>query len=182
MRPKTIRIAATALLLAGCNQTTRQQPSNTAQPTSPRDEVPPIPPPGTGPDARTPFGKPANTVDPKSDEAAADLVRGFVDLLNARKFGDAWMLFGAGAPPRAEFEREYSRYSDLRVRAEAPGSQEGAAGSVYVSIPISISGTIGDREEHRSATVILRRVNDVPGSTEAERHWHIDRIDWEQAR
>jgi hypothetical protein len=21
-------------------------------------------------------------------------------------------------------------------------------------------------------------VNDVPGSTEAQRHWHIERIDW----
>jgi hypothetical protein len=25
--------------------------------------------------------------------------------------------------------------------------------------------------------VILRRVNDVPGSTEAQRRWHIERID-----
>ena len=25
--------------------------------------------------------------------------------------------------------------------------------------------------------IILRRVNDVPGSTEAQRHWHIERID-----
>jgi hypothetical protein len=26
--------------------------------------------------------------------------------------------------------------------------------------------------------VILRRVNDVPGSTEPQRRWHIERIDW----
>jgi hypothetical protein len=26
--------------------------------------------------------------------------------------------------------------------------------------------------------VVLRRVNDVPGSTEAQRRWHIERIDW----
>jgi hypothetical protein len=29
----------------------------------------------------------------------------------------------------------------------------------------------------RDASIILRRVNDVPGSTEAERHWHIERIE-----
>jgi hypothetical protein len=25
--------------------------------------------------------------------------------------------------------------------------------------------------------VVVRRVNDVPGSTEAQRRWHIERID-----
>ena len=29
----------------------------------------------------------------------------------------------------------------------------------------------------RSADVILRRINDVPGSTEAQRRWHIQRVD-----
>jgi hypothetical protein len=33
----------------------------------------------------------------------------------------------------------------------------------------------------RSGKAILRRVNDVPGSTEAQRHWHIERIDWGSA-
>ena len=27
------------------------------------------------------------------------------------------------------------------------------------------------------SSVTLRRVNDVPGSTDAQRHWHIERID-----
>jgi hypothetical protein len=30
--------------------------------------------------------------------------------------------------------------------------------------------------------VILRRVNDVPGSTEAQRRWHIERIELNAAR
>jgi len=29
--------------------------------------------------------------------------------------------------------------------------------------------------------VILRRVNDVPGSTEAQRRWHIERIELKAA-
>ena len=33
----------------------------------------------------------------------------------------------------------------------------------------------------RRATAVVRRVNDVPGSTEAQRHWHIERIDWKEA-
>jgi len=31
------------------------------------------------------------------------------------------------------------------------------------------------------AAVILRRVNDVPGSTERQRRWHIERIEWKAA-
>jgi hypothetical protein len=29
----------------------------------------------------------------------------------------------------------------------------------------------------RPANIILRRVNDVPGSTEAQRRWHIERVE-----
>lgn len=154
---------------------------NPGQAEAARSEAPPIPLPGTGPDARTPFGKPESTVDPRNSEAAADLVRGFVDALNAREFGDAWMLLGPGAPPKAGFERQYSRYANLKVRADTLEPQEGAAGSVYVSVPIEISGAIDGREEHRSAKVVLRRLNDIPGLTEAQRHWHIERVEWGSA-
>ena len=34
----------------------------------------------------------------------------------------------------------------------------------------------------RPADIILRRVNDVPGSTEAQRRWHIERIEWKTGR
>jgi hypothetical protein len=36
----------------------------------------------------------------------------------------------------------------------------------------------GSGDYRRTATVTVRRVNDVPGSTEAQRRWHIERIDW----
>jgi hypothetical protein len=50
----------------------------------------------------------------------------------------------------------------------------GAAGSIYVTVPVVFYGD----KFRRAADVILRRVNDVPGSTEAQRRWHIERIDW----
>jgi hypothetical protein len=53
------------------------------------------------------------------------------------------------------------------------GETEGAAGSIYTTIPVVFYGD-GFR---RPADVILRRVNDVPGSTEAQRRWHIERIE-----
>jgi hypothetical protein len=60
-----------------------------------------------------------------------------------------------------------------------PDEPEGAAGSIYVTIPAVFYGDGKDRQPFRkSADVILRRVNDVPGSTEEQRRWHIERIDW----
>jgi hypothetical protein len=125
--------------------------------------------------------KPRPTIDPKSSKAAEELVRGFASLLNQGRLGDAYMLLGPNAPPRSEFTGQWRSYSDLEVTEGAAGAQEGAAGSIYVSVPLTISGKVHGQEARRGATVVLRRVNDVPGSTEAQRHWHIERIEWENS-
>lgn len=108
-------------------------------------------------------------------------MQSFVAFLNAGDFKGAWMLLGAGAPPRAEFEKPFTDYSHISVTAGKPGDQEGAAGSIYLSVPLTISGAMHGKRVSRSATAILRRVNDVPGSTEAQRHWHLERLDWGHA-
>jgi hypothetical protein len=166
-----VAVVAGLLLVSACSQSADRQPTanSTRTPTAPA----PVPPPGTGPDARTPLARPADAVDPKSTEAAVELAKGFADLLNARKFDEAWMLLGPGAPPRAQFEDEFARYAKLHVSVGEPGAQEGAAGSIYLSVPLNVSG--------RAATLTMRRVNDVPGSTEAQRRWHIERIEWGNA-
>jgi len=167
MRIKGPSIGIVLLVLAGCGHADERdtQPTNEAQPV--------VPAPGTGPNARTPLAPVEPAIDPKSTDAAEELVRGFARLLNQRKFDEAFMLVGAGAPPRTDFDRQFAGYT--HVSQGAAGDQEGAAGSIYVSVPLSFSGT-GGRKRH--AIVILRRVNDVPGSTEAQRRWHIERIDW----
>lgn len=88
------------------------------------------------------------------------------------------MLLGARAPQRSEFDKWFAPYSSLEATVGEAGDQEGAAGSVYLSVPITIRGQLNDRQVRRPATIIFRRANDIPGSTEAERHWHIERIDW----
>ncbi len=130
------------------------------------------------PRAPAPTPRPAPTIDPKSSEAAGQLAGAFVSMLNHRRFGEAYMLLGPGSPPRAQFEANFARYSGLHVDAGTPGDQEGAAGSIYVSVPLSISGRLDGRNASRSARLVMRRVNDVPGSTERQRRWHIERIDW----
>jgi hypothetical protein len=184
---KLVRVAALGVIAAACSKQPTEQPQRPA--TKAANEVQnetsaPIPPPATGPDARMPFGQPtakAPTIDPKSSEAAEELVRHFAALLNGGEFDEAYMLLGPAAAPRRQFDRDFSRYSDLHVTLGTPADQEGAAGSIYLSVPLAVSGESDGKRTSRSATAILRRVNDVPGSTEAQRHWHIERIDWGSA-
>jgi hypothetical protein len=63
---------------------------------------------------------------------------------------------------------------DAKPSAEvyAPGDPRGAAGSVYVEVPMRVTAS----GAARAGTVTLRRVNDVPGSSPSERHWRIAKI------
>ena len=171
-----IGVVAAALAACGPQRQPQQPTTNATAPVLPAPSAPPAvanrQAPPSGPAAKQP------TVDPKSTEAATELVRDFADLLNQRKFDEAYMLLGPGAPPRAEFDKQFSGYSTLHVAVGIPGQQEGAAGSIYLSVPLTVSGSADGTHANRSATAILRRVNDVPGSTDAQRRWHIERIDW----
>jgi len=174
----TLRKLCAAAMLLGVAACTRPQPQNDASP-PPAAPQPPTPP--AAPVPPQPPAPPKAPVDPKSTAAAVKLVQGFADLLNQRKFDQAYMLLGPNALRRADFERRFSAYQDLRVQVGAAGDQDGAAGSIYLSVPLRISGTQNGKSQSSSATAIVRRVNDVPGSTEAQRRWHIERIDWSDA-
>ena len=50
------------------------------------------------------------------------------------------------------------------------GEQEGAAGSIYYTAPV----TIVDGQRRIAGVVTLRRVNDVPGATAEQLRWHLD--------
>jgi len=119
--------------------------------------------------------------DYKSVDAALDVARQFADLVSARKFDQAYALFGGrgGFATAADFKRHFAPYSDLSLTIldSPPPDPEGAAGSIYLSVQAQISGMVAGRRVHHPATITLRRVNDVPGSTEAQRHWHVEGFD-----
>lgn len=168
-----IVVIAAAAALAACNQASQRQPPPRAEhPVSAADDdVPPIPPPGTGPDAKTPLGEPNHPIDPKSAEAAGQVVQQFGALIEQNRLGEAAKLWSSAAAAAA-FTRELRGPAHLEIGEL--GKTEGAAGSLYISVPVVFTGDT----LRRRATIVLRRVNDVPGSTDEQRHWHIERIDW----
>jgi hypothetical protein len=168
---KLTTLLSLALLLAGC---AKSGPEQQRQQQAARPKVlraPPLP-------AR-PAPRPAPTIDPRSSEAAEQLVRSFARLLQGRRFDEAYMLLGPGATRRRDFTAAFEEFSALSVRSGLAGDQEGAAGSIYVNVPLTLSGKLNGRPATRRASAVLRRVNDVPGSTEAQRRWHIERIEWD---
>ena len=134
--------------------------------------------PGGLPDDRTPVEE--GTIDPKSAQGAGQVLQRFGGLLEQRRFAEARMLWSDGGKAsglsEAEFVAAYEKYAEIHSEVGAPGRMEGAAGSSYVDIPFRLYGTLkGGKAFNLVGPVTLRRVNDVPGSTEEQRRWHIYR-------
>lgn len=151
-----------------------------------RSVMEPLAPPAPG----TPGGLPADskpveeeeTVDPKGPQGAAQVVQGYYGLLEERRFDDAQDLWNdesaIGAEDDERFARRFRGFSEIHANIGAPGPVEGAAGSLYVVVPVQVYGRIAANGKpwYALRQVTLRRANDVPGSSEADRRWHIESI------
>jgi hypothetical protein len=172
------------LMLAGCSRSPESevdqnagQPANVAE--SPT--LPPVPPPGTGPDANTPLAEPKGPIDPKSAEAAGQVVQSYGALIEQGRWSEAESLWAESATA-GQFSASLKGYPEVHLEIGELGRMEGAAGSIYIPMPVVFYGKLKDGSAfRRPAEVTLRRVNDVPGSSEEQRRWHIERIDWKAA-
>ena len=86
-------------------------------------------------------------------------------------------LWTEGNEAGAELTALLSGLTDLRVQVGPPGAMEGAAGSSYIEVRVSIEARRPDRARFsREARFTLRRVNNVPGATAAQLRWRIDSV------
>jgi hypothetical protein len=170
------KIIATALLLAAACSKQAALPANEAEPaanaTTPVENEAPLNPPAPGepgglPDDRTPISEGA--IDPKSGQGAGQVLQSYFALSESGRFAEANKLWSVGV------ERlDLTGYREVHANIGAPGKVEGGAGSLYVEVPVQLYGRLKDGKEFSSrGTMTLRRVNDVPGSTEEQRRWHI---------
>ncbi|WP_133478090.1 hypothetical protein [Cognatilysobacter segetis] len=112
-----------------------------------------------------------------SPQAAATAVETYFALLDADRTADADARWGDAAKAAA-FRRDFKALGEYHTEVDAPGGIEGAAGSMYVTVPVRfVPAASVANPRPRMGEVVVRRVNDVPGSTEAQRRWHIERID-----
>jgi hypothetical protein len=132
--------------------------------------------PGGLADDRTPLAE--GKLAPNSAQAAANVLQTYFALLETRRFADAWRLWsdgGRASGMSAEaFAASFDDYDSYHAQIGAPGRIEGAAGSLYVDVPVQVYARRKDgREVHRLGTATLRRVNDVPGASAEQLSWRI---------
>lgn len=186
---RTALILAVSVACAACG---KARPDNAAEPPIAEENVPgpasldpeTIKPgePGGLPDDRAPLEEPRGPIDPKSAEGAGQVMQLFGGLIEQRKFADAYRLWSdngrASGMTEAQFVAAYDKYAEIHSEVGKPGNSEGAAGSIYIDIPFRLYGkTTSGAPFNLVGTVTLRRINDVPGSTEEQRRWHIARSD-----
>lgn len=138
------------------------------------------PPPGSPgglPDDRTPIAE--GPIIPESAQGAAQLVERYAGLLEAGDFAGAYALWGDGGwasgMDAQAFAESWSKYAEVHGQIGAPGRVEGAAGSLYVDVPLQLYGTLKGSGERFNMVgpITLRRVNGVPGATPEQLRWHI---------
>ena len=167
-----------ALLLAGaCSQETVAPPVNEAALANATASEAPLNPPAPGepgglPDDRTRITE--GPIDPKSAQGAGQVLQRYFAFVESGNSAEANKLWSEGAP-----KLDLSPYKEVHANIGAPGELEGAAGSIYVEIPVQLYGrTVAGREFSSGGSMILRRVNDVPGSTPEQREWRIYRSEF----
>ncbi len=123
---------------------------------------------------------------PSSAEAAAAVVQRYYRALNARDYGTAWQLWGLDGQPGNSYEKfrqGYARTRSVQVTLGQPGPVEGAAGSSYVSVPVTVQARLADGTRQTfTGSYRLRRVNDVDGASAEQRRWHLDGATLKQQR
>lgn len=179
--------AAVIAMIAACSSQTPRQDENLANATVVNNAVAPAsqsspaaPAPGTAeglPDDRTPLSEPKGPIDPKSAEAAGQVVQSLGALIEQKRFREAADLW-ADSKAASAFTDRFDKYREIHAQVGKPGATEGAAGSIYITVPISLYGTTATGTPFKcGGEATLRRVNDVPGSTESQRRWRITAIE-----
>jgi hypothetical protein len=125
--------------------------------------------------------KPLNegALDLNGPEGAAQVVQKFAALIEQHRFAEARKLWGSNglAADSSTLLVRLEKDRELHAEIGKPSEAEGAAGSIYVEVPLVFYGRDAAGNIFRSsAKATLRRVNDVPGSTAAQRQWHFERL------
>ena len=118
---------------------------------------------------------PSSAADFASD--GVEVVRRYYAAINARDFRRAYELWeGRGVASRQTFEEfaaGYQNTSRVTIDFGEPGPIGAAAGSRYVSIPVTIHAvTSSGRTQRFRGSYTLRRAV-VDGATPQQRRWHI---------
>lgn len=122
-----------------------------------------------------PPAPPASNTD-ASAAAAAAVIEQYYAAIDAGDYRRAWSLWsdagGASGQSLEEFTAGFAETSSVRVETGEPGRIEGAAGSRFVTVPVTIHANGAAGAQTFVGTYTLRR-SVVDGATSEQRSWRI---------
>jgi len=98
--------------------------------------------------------------------------------INRGDFQKAYSLWDSSNPGRpqsyAQFIQGFAQTAKTKVKTGTPIRNEGAMGSVYTSVPVTVDAVLKNgQHQHFRGKYVLRKVNDVPGVKADNYQWHI---------
>jgi hypothetical protein len=141
------------------------------------DTTPDNPPADTAPAVVTDTST-SHTASVVSGDTISDVITRYYGAINARDYPRAYLMWGDSGRSSGQsydaFAKGFAQTKQAEVELGAAGRVEGAAGSRYVEVPVTVVSTQTDGSVKCFAgTYTLRRVV-VDGATAAQRAWHID--------
>jgi hypothetical protein len=114
----------------------------------------------------------------ESARAAADRIRAYYAAIEARDYRRAYSIWGrdgaSSGKTYRQFAAGFARTAHVRARIGTLGAVEGAAGSRYVEVPVTVLAVTRSGARQRfTGRYVMRRVV-VEGATAAQRRWHIE--------
>lgn len=172
MNTRVLVLAALALAACGSEDFGMESPSATEAVVSGTPSAPASSTPGA------PVVTPSE--DLRSTETAQKWLTAYL-LGHQAHIASADTLWGPMGPPAGvDLTAEPFRLSGTEIesaRVVSLGEPEGAAGSIYVQIPVALTTTTGDQTDETRLVYTLRRVNDVPGAEPWSLRWHLERVE-----
>ena len=185
-----LTVVISMLLLGACEVRTTEDAANEASPApfapaapvapaAPQAPAAPVTPPADEPPPPHQSQDPQPSLpDEKSALGAARRLLEYCDAVATHRYADAYRLWSdngaASGMTLKQFSDSFAKYAAYDCHIGTPGDTEGAAGSIYVDIPLKVTGVLVRGGGFvLDGPVTLRRVNDVDGSTAEQRRWHI---------
>ncbi|MBS0505458.1 MAG: hypothetical protein JSS55_17005 [Proteobacteria bacterium] len=108
----------------------------------------------------------------------SQVIRLYYAAINRRQYGTAYRYWSdhgrASGKSLSAFAAGFARTRSASVFIGRVDRPEGAAGSLYVTVPVRVEARLSNGNAQRFAgSYTLRRINDVPGATREQLEWHI---------
>ena len=116
--------------------------------------------------------------DESSSQAAVRVIRDYYSAIARQDYQQAyldWDTEGSASQQSFEqFKQGFANTVSTTVEVGKPEAPNGSAGSVYLEVPVTVNAKTTNATLQRfHGSYVLRRVNNVSGSTPTQREWHL---------